>query len=97
MRLDGNDYSVHPAVIGRRIEVIAGLDRVRVICDGRAVADHERIWAWHQTITDPPTTRRPKRCAGSGPVCYARLANPTSSSATWQVRLRLATTLQEHP
>jgi len=53
VRLDGNDYSVHPAVIGRRIEVIAGLDRVRAVCDGRAVADHERVWAWHQTITDP--------------------------------------------
>jgi transposase len=53
IRLDRNDYSVHPAVIGRRIEVIAGLDRVRVVCDGRVVADHERAWAWHQTITDP--------------------------------------------
>jgi transposase len=53
IRLDANDYSVHPAVIGRRIEVIAGLDRVRVVCDGRAVADHQRSWAWHQTITDP--------------------------------------------
>ena len=53
IRLDSNDYSVHPAVIGRRIEVIADLDRVRAVCDGRAVADHERIWAWHQTITDP--------------------------------------------
>jgi transposase len=29
VRLDANDYSVHPAVIGQRIEVIAGLDRVR--------------------------------------------------------------------
>jgi transposase len=53
IRLDSNDYSVHPAVIGRRIEVIAGLDRVRAVCDGAAVADHERIWAWHQTVTDP--------------------------------------------
>jgi transposase len=53
VRLDANDYSVHPAVIGRRIEVIAGLDRVRVLCGGQVVADHERIWAWHQTITDP--------------------------------------------
>jgi transposase len=53
IRLDSNDYSVHPAVIGRRIEVIAGLARVRVLCDGKTVADHERIWAWHQTITDP--------------------------------------------
>lgn len=53
IRLDSNDYSVHPAVIGRRIEVVADLDRVRVLCDGRIAADHERIWAWHQTISDP--------------------------------------------
>ena len=53
VRLDSNDYSVHPAVIGRRVEVIADLDRVRVLCDGRPVADHERAWAWHQTICDP--------------------------------------------
>jgi transposase len=53
IRLDSNDYSVHPAVIGRRVEVIADLDRVRVVCDGKTVADHERIWAAHQTISDP--------------------------------------------
>ena len=53
VRLDSNDYSVHPGVIGRRIEVTADLDRVRVFSDGRTVADHERVWAWHQTITDP--------------------------------------------
>lgn len=52
VRLDGNDYSVHPAVIGRRIEVIADLGRVRVWCDGRLVADHQRAWAKHQTISD---------------------------------------------
>ncbi len=34
VRLDSNDYSVHPAVIGRRVEVIADLDPVRVTCDG---------------------------------------------------------------
>ncbi len=53
IRLDSNDYSVHPGVIGRRVEVIADLARVRVLCDGRLVADHERVWAWHQTISDP--------------------------------------------
>jgi len=53
IRLDSNDYSVHPAVIGRRIEVTADLARVRVFCDGQAVADHQRIWAWHQSISDP--------------------------------------------
>jgi transposase len=53
VRLDSNDYSVHPAVIGRRIEVTADLTRVRVLCEGQVVADHERIWAWHQSISDP--------------------------------------------
>jgi hypothetical protein len=51
--LDSNDYSVHPAVIGRRVEVIADLSRIRALCDGKLVADHERIWAWHQTLSDP--------------------------------------------
>lgn len=53
IRLDGNDYSVHPGVIGRRIEVVADLHRVQVLCDGRVVADHERLWAKHQTVSDP--------------------------------------------
>ena len=53
VRLDSNDYSVDPAVIGRRIEVAADLERVRAFCDGRVIADHERLWARHQTLTDP--------------------------------------------
>jgi transposase len=53
VRLDGNDYSVHPSVIGRRVEISADLRRVRVLCEGRVVADHDRIWAKHQTVTDP--------------------------------------------
>jgi transposase len=53
VRLDGNDYSVHPAVIGRRVEVVADLHRVRVLCEGRPVADHQRVWAKHQMLTDP--------------------------------------------
>jgi transposase len=53
VRLDANDYSVHPAVIGRRIEVTADLGRVQALCEGKVVADHQRIWARHQTISDP--------------------------------------------
>jgi transposase len=53
VRLDANDYSVHPAVIGRRVEVRADLDRVQAFCDGRLVADHLRCWARHQTLSDP--------------------------------------------
>jgi transposase len=53
LRLDSNDYSVHPAVVGRRVEVVADLGQVRVWGDGRLVADHERCWARHQTLSDP--------------------------------------------
>jgi len=53
VRIDSNDYSIHPAVIGRRIELVVNLDRVTAFCDGRLVADHTRAWAWHQTISDP--------------------------------------------
>ena len=53
IRLDSNDYSVHPSAVGRRIEVVADLDRVRVWCAGRPVADHARVWARHQTLSDP--------------------------------------------
>ena len=53
IRLDANDYSVHPSAVGRRIEIVADLDRVRVFSAGAVVADHDRIWAKHQTISDP--------------------------------------------
>jgi hypothetical protein len=61
VRLDGNDYSVHPSVIGRRIEVVADLDRVRAFCDGRLVADHARVWARHQSLSDPEHVVAAKR------------------------------------
>jgi transposase len=53
VRLDGNDYSVHPSAIGRRVQVVADLERVRVLYDGVVVADHVRLWAKHQTVSDP--------------------------------------------
>lgn len=53
VRLDANDYSVHPGAVGRIVQVTADLERVRVICEGRAVADHPRCWAGHQSLTDP--------------------------------------------
>src|SRR5829696_8051937 len=39
IRLDANDYSVHPAAVGRRVQVTADLDRVQVHCDGQLVAN----------------------------------------------------------
>ncbi len=53
IRMDSNDYSVHPAAIGRRVEVAADLERVRVFLEGHVVADHARLWARHQSVSDP--------------------------------------------
>jgi transposase len=53
VRLDANDYSVHPSAVGRRVDVTADAHQVAVSCDGRPVARHDRCWARHQTITDP--------------------------------------------
>jgi transposase len=53
VRVDSNDYSVDPSVIGRNVEVAAGLEEVTVTCQGRQVARHPRCWAAHQSITDP--------------------------------------------
>jgi hypothetical protein len=53
VRLDTNDYSVHPSVIGHKVTVSADLNVVRVHCDSALVATHQRCWASHQTISDP--------------------------------------------
>jgi transposase len=57
VRLDANDYSVHPAAIGRRVEIAADLLRVKVFCEGRVIADHPRSWARHQSFHDPEHLR----------------------------------------
>lgn len=61
VRLDSNDYSVHPQVIGRKVLVRADLTTVRVYCDGQPVAAHPRCWADHQTLTDPEHARAATR------------------------------------
>ncbi len=53
VRLDSNDYSVHPGAIGRRVEVSADLDEVVISSAGTELARHQRCWADHQSITDP--------------------------------------------
>lgn len=53
VRVDGNDYSVDPTMIGRFVDVHAGLGEVVVTCAGIQVAAHVRSWSTHQTITDP--------------------------------------------
>jgi transposase len=53
VRVDSNDYSVDPGVIGRFVDVRADLTGVEVRHEGRLVAAHDRVWARGMTITDP--------------------------------------------
>ncbi|ORM38091.1 IS21 family transposase [Williamsia sp. 1135] len=51
----GSAYSVHPDGIGRLITVTSSLERVRVrvFCDHRLLADHDRTWGAGALVTDP--------------------------------------------
>ena len=94
VRLDSNDYSVHPAVVGRRIEVHADLDRVWVTCEGAVVADHARVWAQHQTITDFEHTVAAKLLRQGRATCCAR--SPTRCTGE-QVEIRSLGALRPGP
>lgn len=53
IRLDTNDYSVDPTVIGRMVDITADLERVKVRVDGRIASDPARVWARGTTVTYP--------------------------------------------
>jgi len=57
VRVGTCDYSVHPRVIGRMVEVRATADEVVVTCGTEVVGRHLRSWAKHRTITDPAHDR----------------------------------------
>lgn len=86
VRLDANDYSVDPSVIGRKITVTADLTTVRIYCDTTLVGEHQRCWAKHQTISAPAHVtaaaqlRTQRRSSGATPsddagVAYRNLAD----------------------
>ena len=64
----GNDYSVHPAAIGRMVDVVADLELIVVRLEGRVIADHRRCWGNALTITDPEHVTAGRRAAPSLPV-----------------------------
>jgi transposase len=53
VRVDTNDYSLGPALVGRRVEVVVSQRRVRgrALETGEAACDHERLFARHRTVT----------------------------------------------
>jgi transposase len=57
VRVGTCDYSVHPKVIGRLVEVTVNPADVVVTCAGEVVARHRRSWAKHRTLSDPEHDR----------------------------------------
>ncbi|MFG2859001.1 IS21 family transposase [Streptomyces mirabilis] len=53
IRVDTNDYSVHPRAIGHVVTVHADTEEITVTCGDDLVARHTRCWAKHQSLTDP--------------------------------------------
>ncbi len=53
VRVDTNDYSLDPRLVGRRVEVIATQRRIRgrVLDSAEVACDHERTFARHRTVT----------------------------------------------
>jgi transposase len=84
VRLDGNDYSVHPAAVGRRVVISADLEHVTARLadghDGAHVACHRRCWARHQTITRRTASGQPRRRTTRSPT--ATWPTTTASSAS---------------
>jgi transposase len=98
VRLDAHDYSIHPAVIGRRIEVHADLARVWATCEGKTVAEHARVWAKHQTINHAEHLAAAKLLR-RGRIDLVRAAGSPGSEHPAQVRdlSRYHTLLGLHP
>ena len=45
VRVDTNDYSVNPRLVGRRVQVTVTLDEIVVTCEGTEAARHRRCLA----------------------------------------------------
>jgi transposase len=105
VRLGSNDYSVHPSAIGQRVAVSADLTTVRVTvpaatrrpgyagqAERELVAEHERCWARHQTITDPAHAQVAARLRATHRAVSSsrRPASATASAAVEVVTRPLA-------
>ncbi len=66
LRIDTNDYSLDPGLVGRRVEVAVDQARVRavVLDTGELACDHTRSFARHRTITDLAHARALKTARG---------------------------------
>jgi O-antigen/teichoic acid export membrane protein len=50
VRFDSNAYCLPAALVGGKVELVADLSQIRVLCDGEVIADHERSWARERVV-----------------------------------------------
>jgi hypothetical protein len=67
VRVDTNDYSLDPRLVGRRVVVRASQTEIRavVLDTGEVAAAHPRTFARHQTITALAHTRALRELRGA--------------------------------
>jgi hypothetical protein len=82
-RVDRNDYSLDPRLVGQRVELrVSQREVIAVALDtGELAASHRRVFAAGQEITDPATGRRSSAC-GLSAIAAGRWRARTSSSAS---------------
>lgn len=80
VRVDTNDYSVHPRAIGRTVTVRADTEEITVTCGDDLVARHARCWARHQSITDPEHAAAARALRGE--VWHQQAARAHAARAT---------------
>jgi transposase len=68
LRVDTNDYSLDPALVGRRVEVIADQRAVTAVCldTGELACRHARVFARHRTVTALEHARALRTTRGRG-------------------------------
>jgi transposase len=52
VRFDTNSYSVPVRYAHQRVTLRAGIETIRIECDGQGIAEHRRDWGRHQTVFD---------------------------------------------
>lgn len=50
VRFDTNDYSVPDRYAHQRVTLRAGIEAIRIECNGQVIAEHGRDWGRHQTV-----------------------------------------------
>ena len=74
LRIDTNDYSLDPALVGRRVEVRVDHREVRavVLDTGELACRHQRSFAKHRTITALEHARALRERAPAEPAVEVR-------------------------